>query len=176
MDLKRIEILIEKYYEGKTSLSEENELSTFFTYNEVPEHLQAETHLFKGLAPLKTEKMQAEVVLNSKPKKGKLKAYRLYAGISIAASLLILLGVAIFNQNNAIENNADNNSIVMVKNTVKTNNKKEAYNETKKALMLVSTKLNIGMKEMGRLSEFDKSQQLIKKDSNNKKDKNENNN
>ncbi len=171
MDLKKIEILIDKYYDGKTSIQEENELINFFSYNDVPEYLQAEASFFKGLNSLKTETMpKRTLVLNTK-KQNKAKVYRLYASISVAATIALAIGITLFlNDNKAGVNTHNEDNIVMVKNSVESADKEAAYQETKKALLLVSTKLNIGMKEMGRLSEFDKSQQKIKKGRNNKND------
>lgn len=41
MKLQQIEILVQKYYVGESSIEEEKQLKEFFSENEVPEHLQA---------------------------------------------------------------------------------------------------------------------------------------
>ena len=61
MDLQKIEILIEKYLEGKTTLKEEALLGNFFQMEEVPTHLMPYKDLFAffskeretAIAPLK---------------------------------------------------------------------------------------------------------------------------
>jgi hypothetical protein len=39
MDTKRIDLLLQRYYEGQSSLEEEKELISFFSEHDVPEHL-----------------------------------------------------------------------------------------------------------------------------------------
>ncbi|MCK4465557.1 MAG: pyruvate ferredoxin oxidoreductase, partial [Bacteroidales bacterium] len=46
MDLQKIEKLLQKYYNGETSLEEEEVLRTFFSSRDVPDHLEAEKELF----------------------------------------------------------------------------------------------------------------------------------
>ena len=50
MNLVEIEALVEKYYNGETSLDEENILKEFFLNEDVPEHLLSEKEMFKYIA------------------------------------------------------------------------------------------------------------------------------
>lgn len=50
MDYKYIEQLLERYWEGQTSLQEEAILHMFFEQEEVPVHLRRYKSLFEGLA------------------------------------------------------------------------------------------------------------------------------
>jgi hypothetical protein len=47
MNTKEIEILLEKYFEGKTSIAEENALRRFFQSGNIPKHLQDYEPLFR---------------------------------------------------------------------------------------------------------------------------------
>lgn len=47
MDYKYIEQLLERYWEGETSVEEESILRTFFCANDVPAHLQQYTAIFQ---------------------------------------------------------------------------------------------------------------------------------
>jgi hypothetical protein len=55
MIMKDIENLLEKYYEGETSLEEEKQLREFFQGNGVPDHLESHAAQFRFLADLRNE-------------------------------------------------------------------------------------------------------------------------
>ena len=46
MELARIEKLLDKYFEGETTISEEKELKVYFTGETVPSHLEKYKDLF----------------------------------------------------------------------------------------------------------------------------------
>ena len=46
MNIKEIEDLLEKYYEGETSLSDERSLKAFFMQMDVPDHLKPQQSVF----------------------------------------------------------------------------------------------------------------------------------
>lgn len=50
MNVNEIEILLARYYDGKTSEAEEKELKRFFAEEDVPAHLQAERQFFMQLS------------------------------------------------------------------------------------------------------------------------------
>lgn len=87
-----IEELLNKYFEGETSCSEERELRRFFTQGIVPEHLEVYRPLF---AFLEAEKQQAPATTEAAPKRiAPLRRRILYGVSGIAAGLVLLLGVA----------------------------------------------------------------------------------
>lgn len=52
MNTKKIEQLLEKYFEGETTLNEEKELRDFFQQDEIPEHLKSYTDQFSYMHAL----------------------------------------------------------------------------------------------------------------------------
>jgi len=46
MDLKKAELLLQRFYSGESTIEEEKELKDFFTANDVPRHLWAEQEMF----------------------------------------------------------------------------------------------------------------------------------
>lgn len=49
-EYSHIEELLERYYDGKTSVAEEKTLKDFFTKEEIPAHFSAEREMFLQLA------------------------------------------------------------------------------------------------------------------------------
>lgn len=60
MDYQLIEELLDQYFEGTTSLEEEKQLKHFFTYEEVPVHLQSLQPLFVHLQQSSEEVLGAD--------------------------------------------------------------------------------------------------------------------
>lgn len=92
-----IDHLLEKYFEGTTSRTEERELRRFFTEEEVPEHLLAYRPLFACLAKeveevrrTKTARKPEAVVV----RKRSVRHRTLYSLGGIAAGLLLLVGIS----------------------------------------------------------------------------------
>lgn len=177
MKIPEIEILLEKYYDGQTTLDEENVLLRYFSESEVPEHLQPDRDLFLGLAAEKTretihidfEKDILGVIQQTESAKevhNRLIPQRLYWVSGIAASLMLIIASYFFLQSNSIHDTYSNPQL--------------AYNETKKILTYVSTKMNKGLDpveeglysfnnsagELGKLSKISKGMDEVKSVSN----------
>lgn len=92
----KIDELLNKYFEGETSCEEERELRRFFTEEEVPEEMQMYRPMFAYLdKEVKEHQSLLPKAENKKVKTGRITPRRLYYTIgSIAAGLLILVGVA----------------------------------------------------------------------------------
>lgn len=85
MDYNRIEILLQKYLEGTSSLSEEKELNIFFTENEhIPEKLLFAKDLFCHFNEVKTHTYTKKFETKAQINKNKF-----YILVGIAASLLL---------------------------------------------------------------------------------------
>lgn len=101
----RIDELLNKYFEGETSCEEERELRRFFTEgNTIPEHLQVYRPLFACLdQEAKAHQSLPQKAESKKAKTGHFIPRRLYYMIgSIAAGLLILIGIANLYQQTAV--------------------------------------------------------------------------
>ena len=139
-DYSHIEALLERYYDAQTSEAEEQRLKDFFLHEEVPAHLQAEKEMFLQLQVAAVPEGLEERLSQSIDRWGKKhRTLRLQWIGSIAASLLLLFGAGWYLQEPPR------------KDTCAT--PEEAYAEAQKALVMFSTALNKGMKQMDALHE-----------------------
>ena len=139
-DYSHIEALLERYYDAQTSEAEEKQLKDFFFHEEVPPHLQAEKEIFLQLQASEVPEGLEERLSQSIDRWSKKnRTIRLQWIGSIAASLLLLFGAGWYLQEPPR------------KDTCAT--PEEAYMEAQKALVLFSTALNKGMKQMDVLHE-----------------------
>ena len=139
-DYSHIEALLERYYDAQTSEAEEQRLKDFFLHEEVPAHLQAEKEMFLQLQATDVPEGLEERLSQSIDRWDKKhRTLRLQWIGSIAASLLLLFGAGWYLQEPPR------------KDTCAT--PEEAYVEAQKALVLFSTALNKGMKQMDVLQE-----------------------
>ena len=139
-DYSHIEALLERYYDAQTSEAEEQRLKDFFLHEEVPVHLQAEKEMFLQLQATDVPEGLEERLSQSIDRWSKKhRTLRLQWIGSIAASLLLLFGAGWYLQEPPR------------KDTCAT--PEEAYMEAQKALVLFSTALNKGMKQMDVLQE-----------------------
>ena len=139
-DYSHIEALLERYYDAQTSEAEEKQLKDFFLHEEVPPHLQAEKEMFLQLQVSEVPEGLEERLAQSIDRWGKKhRTLRLQWIGSIAASLLLLFGAGWYLQEPPR------------KDTCAT--PEEAYAEAQRALVIFSTALNKGMKQMDVLHE-----------------------
>lgn len=91
---QEIEKLLEKYYEGETTLQEEKYIKEFFSKSDIPTHLQhhvAEFAFYRQAAKETPSKNLGDAVLGKIEKKGRLIRFRTL-GIRIAAGVALVLG------------------------------------------------------------------------------------
>ena len=143
MELDRIEILLEKYFEGETSIAEENELKAYFSSADVAQHLEHYKAMFGYFSSAKEQKFEQQIPLKSK----KLQV----AWLSVAASVVILLGMFTFYNRN-ISQSEDLGTY---------NDPEKAFEETQKALNLLSKNVNVGVESMQYVKEYQESKNLI---------------
>jgi len=143
MELINIENLIEKYFEGKTTLSEESTLHEYFITNKVPQHLEPYQDLFGYFEIKKLEVTKKPIKLS--------KSFKLpYKWLSIAAMLIFVVGIYIIRQEQTKPTEAQ---------------LLNDYKTTQQALQLISKNLNRGAFAMAQLQEFDKTKnKIFKKD------------
>lgn len=144
MELDKIEKLIHRYDEGETSLSEERILQEYFLNEEVPEHLKSYQLIFKFSAN------QAEKTLESKPEVSSKKNW--YTWSSIAAILIVALGLFFFNDSSRMLNENDLGTI---------SDEELALQKTKETLNMVSQIMNEGKSDLVYLKEFNKTTNKI---------------
>lgn len=144
MELDKIEILLEKYFDGETTIAEENELKIYFSSSDVAQHLEHYQGMFGYFSAAKEQKFEQELPL-------KTKARNKVAWLSVAATIVILLGMfTFFNQN--ISQSQDLGTY---------DDPEKAFQETQKALNLLSKNVNVGVGGMQYVQEYQKSTELI---------------
>ncbi|MCK9422591.1 MAG: hypothetical protein M0Q38_08340 [Bacteroidales bacterium] len=159
MNIREIEILLEKYYEGQTTLREEQILQTFFCSDEVPDNLKVHQPLFRytELTKLDTladpdfeQKLNARLTTEIKATplmhSTSLMKNFLFIG-SIAAGILLLLGI-FFTLQHDIFRKSSTDALISPQ--------EQAYAEARQALLIVSANFNTGIKQVERIQLIDK--------------------
>lgn len=156
MDLKQVEKSLAKYWEGNSSIEEERNLQDFFSYGEVPPHLEMYKEVFitneVDLNPSLGKDFDAEVL--SKLEESK-KGNTLWNVFKVAAIglILIITSISVFK--------ADTQEQLSAEDTF--SNPEEALAETKKAFILIAEAMNKGEQPIQNLTMLDKTNQKIKK-------------
>lgn len=143
MDYKQIHELLEKYFEGTTSLEEEAQLKVFFQQAEVPEDLRVYQPLFEYFTDQKDVQLGQDFddkVLVQIQQRGKIR--KLYSRLAaVAASLILLTSIWwVYTPTEPVA--VSEQAIDWSKYEPKT--VEEAYEITKAALTKVSVELNEG--------------------------------
>lgn len=150
MECNKIEILLEKYFQGETTIVEEKELRTYFSSSDVATHLEQYKPLFGYFSVAKEEKSR-EVLPEFKTVRSK---KRSFTGMYIAASVLVLLGIGtyVFNRDNPVSEKRELGTY---------DDPKVAFKETQKALALLSIHVNTGIESVQLIHEYDNSKEKI---------------
>ncbi|MBX2842150.1 MAG: hypothetical protein KTR26_10280 [Flammeovirgaceae bacterium] len=166
MDFKRIRYLLEKYWEGETTLLEEKELKEFFNRKYVPDEFREYQSYFVYLD------QSIKITLKDEPKldynieevtgiSKKLKVYRKKQSIQnymkVAATFLILLVATVIYQT---EIKVEKQPEIVRVDTYE--DPEVALEEAKKALLLVSAQLNSGSKYVVEISHLSSANKYFK--------------
>ena len=146
MELNKIHKLLENYFEGTTSLEEEQMLKKYFNGLNVHESLESYKSFFVYTHQSKKEVLEKPLLLSSNKQKR-------IVWLSLAASVALIFGVGyyIFTTTNSSQNE-DYGTI---------NDPKIAFIETQKALNLISEHVNKGIEGMNYLQEYQQSKNII---------------
>jgi len=154
MNTKEIEDLLEKYYEGLTSLEEEKQLCEFFLEDIVPSYLAPYADLFRSFAESRQEEISdpefEEKFLKAIEETPVISMYskkrRLIYITGLAAGVLLLIGL-FFTFTKDVFTKPPKNTIT---------NPDLAYAETQKALLMLSENFHTGISQIEKLQAFDK--------------------
>jgi hypothetical protein len=144
MELKNIEILLEKYFDGETSISEEDELQKYFSSTDVSPKLSQYKPLFDYFSVAAVQQFGDKVPLKSKVNNT--------AWLPIAASVAVIVGIVSYLQ---YRNEVVNSDLGTYENP------EVALIETQRALAMVSSHLNTGIESVLYIKEYKKSKNLI---------------
>lgn len=149
MELNKIENILEKYFQGETSIAEENELKEYFSSLNVAQHLKQYQPIFGYFSQVKEQKSTQEIPLKTKK--------RNVAWLSIAASVVVLLGIGAF-----YYVSEKNTTPVVAQSELGTyDNPEKAFAETQKALALLSNNVNVGIESVQYIKEYEQSKNKI---------------
>ncbi|WP_291138713.1 hypothetical protein [Flavobacterium sp. UBA7663] len=145
MELKLVEQLLEKYFQGETTIVEEKQLKAYFSSNDVVPHLAKYQALFGYFETQKGTQFEQKLPLQ--PRKQSTVKW-----IGIAASFVVLFGLATFYYYPSVPKHEDLGTY---------DNPEEAFEATQKALLMVSEQVNIGMESVVYLEEYEKTKKTI---------------
>ena len=137
MELANIEQLLEAYFEGNTTLAQEQELRAFFGTSEVPAHLEVYRSMFMGFDLAKDESMGNEIA-HVKPIRN-----NRFWNYSIAASLMIAIGVTGYMLTQSTNGLTSEEQEALA-----------AFKKTKEIMYMFSENLNEGTASVAHLNEF----------------------
>lgn len=137
MESVKIEKLLDAYFEGTTSLSEEKTLQNYFNYETVAEHLVQYKLLFLSLRVAKEEVSSKDFVLPNDAKK----ADRTW-WYSIAALLVVALAVAGFYLSQPQYTQEEQEALA-------------AFEKSKEAMLFLSENLNRGAERLTFVEQFE---------------------
>lgn len=147
MALDRIENLLDKYFEGETSIAEENELKVYFSSTDVAQHLKQYQTIFGYFSQAKEQQFTQEIPPQTKKR-------NVVLWLSIAASVVVMLGVGTM----MYFNNDKEEQFVACS---PEDNPELALQQTEKALALVSEHLNTGIESVSYINEYEQSKNRI---------------
>ncbi|MRX67712.1 hypothetical protein SAMN06265349_10582 [Flavobacterium resistens] len=149
MELDRIENILEKYFQGETTIAEENELKDYFSSPNVAQHLEQYQPMFGYFSQVKQQKSTQEIPLQTKK--------RNVAWLSIAASAVVLLGIGTY----FFVSEKDTAPAVVQSELGTYDNPEEALAATQKALALLSNNVNVGIESVQYINEYEQSKNKI---------------
>ena len=144
MELKVVELLINKYLEGTSSVAEEKQLKDYFSSNEVASHLVQYKPLFSYFKNQKEEQFTKALPLQ--PRKQLFVKW-----IGIAATIVVLLGLSTY-----FYTTASSDEVLGTY-----SNPEEAFVETQKVLELLSEEVNHGVTSVCVLKEYERTKKTI---------------
>jgi hypothetical protein len=148
MEWDKIEILLERYFEGETSIEQENELRSYFSSADVLPHLEKYKPMFGYFPQAKEQNLVPEILLETKKKK--------LAWLSVAATIVFFMGIGTY-----VFFNYDNLDTKEKKELGTYDDPEVALRQTQKALALLSNNVNVGIESVNYIQEYQNSKKII---------------
>ncbi|KAF2326149.1 MAG: hypothetical protein REI96_07555 [Flavobacterium nitrogenifigens] len=150
MEPNKIEEILEKYFQGETSIAEENQLKEYFSSSNVAQHLEQYKPMFGYFSQAKEQKSTYEIPLQTKK--------RNVAWLSIAASAVVLLGIGTYF---FVSEKNDTTAVASQTELGTYDDPEEALKATQKALALLSNNVNVGIESVHYIKEYEQSKNKI---------------
>lgn len=145
MEYNNIESLLEKYFDGATSIEQEKQLTNYFSSDNVAKHLVQYRPIFNYFKEEKRTAFKQEIVLKSNKK---------IVWFSMAASVILLAGIGLFYLMN-------NKSANLEDGLGKYKTPEIAFVETQKALQMLSLNVNVGINSVAYIEEYQNTKKKI---------------
>jgi len=150
-DIKEIRKILDRFYAGETTLEEERILQEYFSGASIPEELLPERDLFRSLEPAMNHVTVPEnlnrkilgVIDQLEKKEARTRRISVYALSGLAAGLLVVIALY-----TGYFKSGQSKRIASQELTDTYDNPADAYEEAKKTLAYVSSKLNTGTSEL----------------------------
>jgi hypothetical protein len=161
MDSKTLEQLLEKYWTCETSLEEEKQLRDFFAGRNIPESMKQTAELFRFFEAEKTksvnENFEPAVTKQLHQRRGgKIISMVSFSNIArIAAGILVVVAATFF-----IRQEVRKSYPKELQDTY--TDPQMAFEETKKALMMISSSFGKAQHEAGKIKMFNEAEKKIK--------------
>ncbi|MBC7642762.1 MAG: hypothetical protein H7174_10575 [Flavobacterium sp.] len=138
MEQINIETLLEKYFDGDTTLAQEKQLTNYFSGNNVALNLKQYQPMFQFFDQQKTDVFNQEIKLKSNNK---------IVWFSIAASIVLLVGLGTFYNMNDKQASSEEGLGSYQSPEI-------AFQETQKALQMLSNNVNVGINSVAYINEY----------------------
>jgi len=160
MDFKRIEQLLEKYWNAETSLEEETELHQFFQQADVPENLKETATLFRYFETEKArslnENFDAAVTKQIKQRRrGKIVSMTNWFQIARVAAGIVVIVAAVYMIGHEVRKSSPNEV------TDTESDPKLAFEQTKKALLMISKNFGKAQQEASKINLLNEAEEKI---------------
>ena len=167
MDYDRIEQILNRYWECETTLEEERELKAFFQRNDIPERWKKEAALFGFFKQEREEgnlgeffdhrvMEQVNEMEGRKSGQAKGRTVRMWQDISKVAGVVLILVTAVFVARDQYLQTSPDDPIEA--------EARQAYEQTKAALLMLSKSMNKGTEQVGKMAIFNEAQQIVRED------------
>ena len=162
MDSSRLQQLLQKYWDGETTLEEEQLLKDYFQSNEVSDELRDVAAMFQYFNQAKKNNLNDITFdrtliakVSAKPKEGRARNL-VFNSMRIAAGVVVVIAATWF-----IRNEIRQSTPQEVIDTY--DDPKLAFEETKKALMMISKSFGTAQEQAKKINLFNEAQEEIQK-------------
>jgi hypothetical protein len=158
--VEKIRKMLDRFYQGESTLEEEKTLLEFFSSSTVPEELLPDKKLFEAFGspgeqinvPADLNRKLLDVIDREEKKESRSRRISMFSLSGLAAGLLVMIAVYLFFLRN------DEPAVMAGQEWQDTyEDPMKAYEEARKTLAFVSAKLNEGTQDLARLQQANQS-------------------
>ncbi len=144
MESNKIDALLTVYFEGNTSLAEEEILSDYFNNHKVADHLQQYKPIFVGMLAARKESSSRNFKLEKNRDAKIIKTW----WYSVAAIVVVAFGIGSFYLSQPQMSQEEREALA-------------AFENSKKAMLLLSTNLNKGTQQLSFVNQFSEAKDMF---------------